>query len=190
MKLKELKLVLGVPVEELKTGFERTRRRVFLIYLLDAALILGLTAVMFFNNAQPAWYGVALVVVLTFVNLLFQMKTGGPASRVYNFYKRYANSPVVIKNFNITDANADDALCECGCPPGDFEGVDEFKRIVTDFVKGNIVNAVMVSSGIMRYETPTGQLRAYILETSYKFRKHQYFIGFVDDGIIKEEVNV
>lgn len=187
MKLKELGRLFGVATKDMQSEWKKQRRYTLIVYALDVVVMLGLTAMMFVNNAQLEIYGVALVFVVIVVNLLLQLKSDGGASGAHKLYRKYGNRQVAAKSFNITDEAIKAILQELDCAGDSDKTLDEFKAEIIAYAKLSIKNSTKASSALMRYGVQSGNVGAYFLEIGDKPKSHQYFIDFVDD--ISEEEN-
>lgn len=180
MKLKELGRLFGVATKDMQSEWKKQRRYTLIVYALDVVVMLGLTAMMFVNNAQLEIYVVALVFVVIVVNLLLQLKSDG-VSGVHKLYRKYGNHQVTVKSFNITDEAIRAILQELDCAGDSDKTLDEFKTEIIAYAKLSIKNSTKVSSALMRYGVQSGNVSAYFLEIGDKPKSHQYFIDFVDD---------
>lgn len=180
MKLKELGRLFGVATKDMQSEWKKQRRYTLVVYVLDVVVMLGLTTMMFVNNAQLEIYGVALVFVVIVVNLLLQLKSDG-AYGVHKFYRKYSNRQVTVKSFNITDEAIKSILQELDCAGDSDKTLDEFKTEIIAYAKLSIKNSTKASSALMRYGVQSGNVSAYFLEIGDKPKSHQYFIDFVDD---------
>lgn len=185
MKLKELGRLFGVATKDMQSEWKKQRRYTLIVYALDVVVMLGLTAMMFVNNAQLEIYGVALVFVGIVVNLLLQLKSDG-VSVVHKLYRKYGNRQVTVKSFNITDEAIRAILQELDCAGDSDKTLDEFKTEIIAYAKLSIKNSTKASSALMRYGVQSGNVSAYFLEIGDKPKSHQYFIDFVDDTYEEE----
>lgn len=184
MILKDLKTIWGVPVLYFKECLRRHRCHLALFILIDALVILGGTALLYYLGESFASYGGYLISVCVILHFFWDYILKVENLEACKFYQKYSNCNVELKSYNLTDETLYSLLYCMG-----YKKVHQTKS--ADIYIVSMLNACcqdrryarVLAKNMNKYESASGNISCYILSVG----KKQYLVDFV--STIEKEKN-
>lgn len=177
MYLREFKSILGISVDDLTKFAKKYRILSACLYLLDICAIAGLSAYMFYHNAQVQWYGVALVAVCVLVNFVFSFKLGTQKHDIFKFYKKNKNSEVQEFCYSLTWPDLRDVLEHAGLKVGQDDKISVMKSAMIAACQKDIKLMAKFMRLLHKYECAGGMFQCYAVVRNGK----KFFIDFIEE---------
>lgn len=100
--VKDLDSIFGTSISLIKTYSVRYRLGVVVCIILDIVLMVCACIALGFNADIPSYFVVCFALAIL-INLLIAFITKSDYKEVFLFYRKFRNSKVVVKKYNITD---------------------------------------------------------------------------------------
>lgn len=184
MKLKDAKFLFGVAVSDIKSKYKVYSKWLWIICIIDIALILSGTVYLFYHGSGVGPYGVVCAFVVVAVNVACQLKLDDGLNKVYKFYKRHSKCMVTVKCLNLNVEGFRRVFKELGIEFEEGISTEQFMSGLNDYCKSSPKRAIRVSSVLSGFDgAGVGGFRVCFIQAG----KTQMFVGFpVDED--KEEV--
>lgn len=178
MILSDINELWGIPIVYLKEYSKKYRLYSWIMYLIDALVIIGATAFMYFRNVSFEAYGFVVVILAVFVYLGMSKFLNMENWLVFKFYKHYCKCKVVEFSYNI-DADSLYSILYCvnykRLKPNKSE--QEYRELICGACCENSRYAGKLMDFMKKYQSPSGTVTCYILIRKNK----QFFIGFKEE---------
>lgn len=186
MKLKDLEHLFGCKIETLKKESKNHQFRMWLLYIVDALLMAGGTAFLFYNGVRYEAYVVMVVVVCLAVNFILYYKLDPSGYESYRFWRR--NKMREVETVTITAGSKEllEVLVALGLSKNykdigdtilkDNDGVaiEGLQSTIMVSCKRDTKAAIRALSELMRFQVPGGNMKLLVCQRG----KKRYLVGF------------
>lgn len=178
MVLSDINELWGIPLVYLKEYSKKYRLYNWIIYLIDALLIIGVTAFMYFKKMSFEAYGFFVVIIAVFAYLGMSKFLNMENWLVFKFYKHHQWCRVEERKYNI-DSDSLYSILYCAnykrLKPNRTE--QEYREVMCGACCENSKYSSKLMDFMKKYQSPSGAVTCYILIRKNK----QFFIGFKEE---------
>lgn len=184
MQLKDIDTLWGIPVVHLKEYSKKYRFWMSIVYLVDIALIFGLTAFMFYANVQYSVHGYVVVILALLVQFVAYFFLSLEKWEAFKFYKKHSKCNIYEKTYKIS-ADQFYSILYCVGYKRLKEGktIDDYKELCLSACCENVKYAKSIGKYLRKYEDDSGDIPCVVMHKG----KAQYLIDFGE--LVKGEGN-
>lgn len=183
MRLKDYKTLWGTSIVHLKAHSSKYRLNSIILYLVDIALVVILTAFMYYNHVNYRTYGFIIVALCLLFHFIIYDKLNPEKWEAFKFYKKHQSYQIKEKTYSVNDTNLYSILYCTGYKRlRQGRTFEEYKELMLSACCENIKYAHSIMKYINKYESCDGNLTCIIIEKG----KKQYFIDFKEEEEVSD----
>lgn len=168
MKLKDLETVFGYSIETLVRSGKKFKLYSFLLFVLDIAVVCGLTAIMFTAGASPATYGYVLVGICILVTLVVQYRLTCGVLDLGQFYIRHKKVDLIGEFLSLDCDEANGVLASLNLPALETASLASFCEILTKYCQHGSANCITLYDKLKNYIAKAGNIKVMSVKAGKK----------------------